>query len=427
MEAGEGAATSATAKANTVAARVGFAYQSRMLLHRGRPKHPEKPERVVTAMEALKHHALLERMEMLRERAATDDELAEVHARAHIESVISASRAVRDQPDSLALQEPQGNGAIYYHEETAQAARLAAGSVLEACDAVLRGDVRSAFALVRPPGHHAEANEALGFCFFNNAAVAAANARSRREQKACRSVSRVAILDWDVHHGNGTQHIFEREAEVLFISLHRYGRGFFPGTGGVDEAGGGPGAGRTVNVPWMQAGLHDADYDAAFALVVMPLLREFAPELLIVSAGFDAADGDIQGKMKLTPGGFATWTKQLLTLRNCAPVFVFEGGYHLQVSAECITAVVREMLADADAAEPTKDPRGVLDDAAAFAASSGHGQLAEHTEATLRRVIAVHQEHWACLRTDEYTLAVETVFGAGGARGSRQKRRREAA
>ena len=197
-------------------------------------------------MEALKHHALLERMEMLRERAATDDELAEVHARAHIESVISASRAVRDQPDSLALQEPQGNGAIYYHEETAQAARLAAGSVLEACDAVLRGDVRSAFALVRPPGHHAEANEALGFCFFNNAAVAAANARSRREQKACRSVSRVAILDWDVHHGNGTQHIFEREAEV-FISPPIWAR-LLPRHWRRRRGGRRPGAGRTVNV-----------------------------------------------------------------------------------------------------------------------------------------------------------------------------------
>ena len=417
MEAGEGAATSATAKANTVAARVGFAYQSRMLLHRGRPKHPEKPERVVTAMEALKHHALLERMEMLRERAATDDELAEVHARAHIESVISASRAVRDQPDSLALQEPQGNGAIYYHEETAQAARLAAGSVLEACDAVLRGDVRSAFALVRPPGHHAEADEALGFCFFNNAAVAAANARSHCEQKACRSVSRVAILDWDVHHGNGTQHIFEREAEVLFISLHRYGRGFFPGTGGVDEAGGGPGAGRTVNVPWMQAGLHDV-VDAAFALLRCSPAR--AGEPLIVSAGFDAP-GDVQGEEAMpavSPRGRSSCSPSA-TAHPSSPRASPPSGLR--------RASPRSRRGCSPMPTPPSPPR-------IHGASSTTPRRCSFFRLRPARRAYGGDRRGDCRpprtlapTTDEYTLAVETVFGAGGARGSRQKRRREAA
>ena len=242
--------------------RVGVAHQPDTLLHRGpSARHPEKPERVTVALDRLRATGLLGRCESLcEERTATDDELLAVHTAAHLDRIKAATLAVQERPDDRIHREPQGDGAIYYHEATERSARCAAGSALEATEAVLLGKVRSAFALVRPPGHHAESDEALGFCFFNNAAVAAAAARRDH------GVDRVAILDWDVHHGNGTQHIFESDPNVLFISLHRCGRGFFPGTGQLDEAGVGAGKGRTVNVPWLQAGLGDADCESLLLL-----------------------------------------------------------------------------------------------------------------------------------------------------------------
>ena len=251
-------------------------------------------------------------------------------------------------------------------------------------------------------------------------------------------VKRVAIVDWDVHHGNGTQHIFDNDPNVLFISLHRFGKGFFPGTGAIDEVGVGAGRGRTVNVPWMQAGLGDADYAAAFALVVMPILREFDPHLLFVSAGFDAAEGDVQGKMRMTPNGFVAMLRQLFSLHTlCAPVVVFEGGYHLEQSAACAKAVLAEMLAHADAhAEEHAKPEastGVIDDANTAAttkcvvedtaAATRVGSLGTHTEALLRQVISVQRDHWACLRSEDHATSVEVLFGQRGTRGCRKRGR----
>ena len=416
------------AVASTASALVGFACQpEHMLLHRGRQHHPEKPERLTAVLDRLRASGLLDRCRQLSaERLATDEELLAVHTAGHLERVAAATRAVQDKPDDRALREPQGDGAIYYHEHTERAARCAAGSTLEATDAVLLGRARTALALVRPPGHHAERDEAMGFCFYNNAAVAAAAAR--REHR----VERVAIVDWDVHHGNGTQHIFEEEAGVLFVSLHRCGRGFFPGTGHLDEVGRAAGVGRTVNVPWLQAGLGDADYAAAFALVVMPILREFDPQLLLISAGFDAAEGDVQGKMRLSPAGFVHMTRQLLSLQPRAKaVVVFEGGYHLDVSAACTEAVLRAMIDEA--AEHAAAAAAAAADAAGADGGGGGsggggggdgggggrsgsgsggswGSLGEHTELLLRRVIAVQREHWPCLRTEEHARAVDQYF-----------------
>ena len=414
--------------ASSAATRVAVAHHPDQLLHRGPDaRHPEVPDRVSVSLDRLRDAGLLERCDCLcRARSATDDELLAVHAAAHLERVAAASAAVAARPDERGLREPQGDGAIYYHEHTERAARCAAGSTLEATDAVLLGRARTALALVRPPGHHAERDEAMGFCFYNNAAVAAAAAR--REHR----VERVAIVDWDVHHGNGTQHIFEEEAGVLFVSLHRCGRGFFPGTGHLDEVGRAAGVGRTVNVPWLQAGLGDADYAAAFALVVMPILREFDPQLLLISAGFDAAEGDVQGKMRLSPAGFVHMTRQLLSLQPRAKaVVVFEGGYHLDVSAACTEAVLRAMIDEA--AEHAAAAAAAAADAAGADGGGGGsggggggdgggggrsgsgsggswGSLGEHTELLLRRVIAVQREHWPCLRTEEHARAVDQYF-----------------
>jgi hypothetical protein len=325
---------------------------------------------------------------------------------------------------------------------------------------VVRGEVRSAFALVRPPGHHAEADEAFGFCFFNGAAVAAAAAR--REH----GLDRVAIVDWDVHHGNGTQHIFEEDPNILYVSLHRYGSGFFPGTGAFDEVGKAAGRGRTLNVPWLQAGLGDADYAAAFDLVIMPVLREFAPQLVLISAGFDAALGDIQGKMRMSPDGYARLTRSLFSLPECALVAVLEGGYHLEASAECAEAVLRVMLeegergrgggegkcggtaADARSSSSSSNSRGTgrgtgrggssgtgssrdgscgigssrdgscgigssRDGSCGGRGTNGSGvagSLGTHTELLLRQVLDVQREFWQCLREPAHALEVEAYF-----------------
>ena len=177
---------------------VGVVYDESMLRHRGPEGHPERPERLL----AMLRSRLLDRCRRLVPTPADDAALLRVHTAGHVEAVGAASRAAEAEPSSRAATMPHGDGAIYYHAHTDRSARMAAGCVLRATDAVIRREVRSAFALVRPPGHHAEANEAIGFCFYNSAAVAAAHALAA-------GVPRVAIVDWDVHHGNGTQHIFE--------------------------------------------------------------------------------------------------------------------------------------------------------------------------------------------------------------------------
>ena len=432
---------------------VAFATQPEaMLRHRGRaPHHPERPERLTVALARLRASGLLDRCRELSDtRLATDAELLTVHTPKHVQHVAAAARAVREKPNERALREPQGDGAIYYHEDTERAARAAVGSVLAAVGSVVRGEVRSAFALVRPPGHHAEADEAFGFCFFNGAAVAAAAAR--REH----GLDRVAIVDWDVHHGNGTQHIFEEDPNVLYVSLHRYGSGFFPGTGAFDEVGKAAGRGRTLNVPWLQAGLGDADYAAAFDLVIMPVLREFAPQLVLISAGFDAALGDIQGKMRMSPDGYARLTRSLFSLPECALVAVLEGGYHLEASAECAEAVLRVMLeegergrgggegkcggtaADARSSSSSSNSRGTgrgtgrggssgtgssrdgscgigssRDGSCGGRGTNGSGvagSLGTHTELLLRQVLDVQREFWQCLREPAHALEVEAYF-----------------
>ncbi len=222
------------------------------------------------------------------------------------------------------------------------AARAAVACILEASDWIAEGAGRTAFVATRPPGHHAERALAMGFCYFNNVAIAADHLRRRR------GVERVAIFDFDVHHGNGTQHLFEERADVLYASTHQYP--FYPGTGAAGEIGRGAGAGATVNVP-LPAGTGDAGYATAIDDRIVPALRAFRPDVLLLSAGFDAWQGDPLGAMRVSKGEFARWGRLLGELAEelCGgrALAVLEGGYDLEALGELATGFVASLAGEA--------------------------------------------------------------------------------
>jgi acetoin utilization deacetylase AcuC-like enzyme len=230
----------------------------------------------------------------------------------------------------------------YIVPESFEIARLAAGGAIRAVDAVLDNEARAAFALVRPPGHHATPTQAMGFCLFNNVALAARHAQSRGKQ-------RVLILDFDVHHGNGTQEVFYNDPSVLFISTHQHGYGFYPGTGAADEVGVGAGAGFNINVP-LPAGAGDTAFEQIMAQIVAPAAERFGPQLVLVSAGFDAHWLDPLAGLQLTLDGYRRLVTALnaLAAQHCQAkiVFVLEGGYHLQALAHGVTTCVRATMGE---------------------------------------------------------------------------------
>ena len=285
--------------------------------------HPERPERakVFTRVAA----AFAEAGGVVIEpRAATDVDLERVHTREHIDTLV-ARRGKASMIDEDTFTSP----------DSEDVARLGAGAVLTAVDRVLDGGSRSrALVLVRPPGHHAEADRTMGFCLYNNIAVGAAYARSR-------GCARVAIVDYDVHHGNGTQWIFYEDPTVLFVSSHQYP--FYPGTGAASERGRGAGLGFTINIP-LPAGTMDQEIERRYAEQVVPAVRDFTPDLLMVSAGFDGHELDPLGQLRMTSSGFERLTRTLVTLADevCdgKVVLVTEGGYDLDAIEQCLNAVI---------------------------------------------------------------------------------------
>ena len=296
---------------------------------------------------------------------ASTEQLARVHAPEYIARMAdTAGRAVALDSDTYTSAESHG------------VALLAAGAAVDAVRLVMnperskgRSGVNAALAMVRPPGHHAERGRAMGFCLFNNVAVAAAHARAA-------GARRVAIVDYDVHHGNGTQHVFESDPDVLYVSLHQFP--FYPGTGAADEIGRGPGTGFTVNLP-LEVGAVDEDYRLAFSEVVVPVLRQYDPDLLLVSAGFDAHERDPLAGMRLTSGAFAAMTMELRKVAeehaDGRLVLVTEGGYDLRALAESLDGVVESLAATVDVDWLAS---GVASDRGRVAVNAAKRALASH-------------------------------------------------
>ncbi|GAA6010687.1 hypothetical protein JCM10207_005798 [Rhodosporidiobolus poonsookiae] len=337
----------------------GFCYSARMTLHAPLPSndsndpHPEQPARITGVFNKLQSGGLLARMQRIAVREVLREEVMLVHSEGHWDRVRATGFQTIEYLETC--KEFFERLSLYVNPDSAFAARLSCGGVIEMCRAVAEGQIRNGFAIVRPPGHHAEPEEAMGFCFFNNAAVAAKWLRTVYGSGTQRDVNgreikmkRILILDWDVHHGNGTQRAFEDDADILYISLHRHGNGFYPGGdyGAKESVGSGAGRGFSVNIPFPHEGMGDADYVYAFQRIVMPIAYEFAPDFVIVSAGYDAAKGDELGKMLVSPDGYAHMTHMLSALAGGKLVLALEGGYNVNAVAESANACVQVIVGD---------------------------------------------------------------------------------
>lgn len=311
--------------------KTGLVYHPAYLEHDMGPGHPESPDRLRAIVQQLERSSMLTRLTKIEPRRAEDEWITEVHTPGYVASLhrhVPTSGRVSLDPDTLL-----SPGSL-------TAAYLAAGGTLAAVDAIITKQVDHVFCAVRPPGHHAEAGRAMGFCLFNNVAIAARYVQKRY------GLTRVLIVDWDVHHGNGTQHSFEDDPSVLFFSIHQYPH--YPGTGREIERGKGAGEGFTINVP-MEAGQGDEEYRAVFRKVLVPAADDFKPEFVVISAGFDAHRDDPLAGMALTEAGYADLTEIVVGIakRHAQGRLLssLEGGYNLQALAASVGAHLESLLA----------------------------------------------------------------------------------
>ncbi len=313
-----------------------YVYDPRYLDH-DQAGHPENSRRLQRTMQHLQDAGLLQRLKAVEARDASIDEIEWVHSPGYI-------ARLRD------LAEGGGgwlDGDTYVASGSYAAALRATGGLLSAVQAVLGGEVDNAFALVRPPGHHALPGRGMGFCLFNNVAIAAQYALRERH------LERVLIVDFDLHHGNGTQDIFYATPEVLYFSTHQYP--YYPGSGHWQEAGRGAGQDYTINVP-LSAGVGDAGYRRVFEEILVPAAQRYRPQLILASAGYDAHWTDPLGMMRLSVSGFASLTRVLTSLARelCSSqlVLTLEGGYSLEALPLCIGATFSVLLGDAETDDP---------------------------------------------------------------------------
>ncbi len=309
--------------------KTGLVFHEGYMAHDTGSYHPECPARLSAVMERLTD-AFGDLLTPITPIDGTEEWIARIHSPAyleHVRDVCGQAPACLDSGDT-----PVSQGSH-------RAALLAVGGVLAAVDAVARGDAVNVFCAVRPPGHHATKDAAMGFCLFNNIAIGARYALDQH------SLKKVLIVDWDVHHGNGTQDAFYDDNTVLYFSTHRYP--FYPGTGGEDETGTGKGRGLTVNCP-ISAGAGDEEYVRLFEEKLLPAADDFAPDIVFISAGFDAYENDPLGGMGVTHGGFGQMTQIIKEIaeRHCGGriVSVLEGGYDIDGLALCVESHVKILL-----------------------------------------------------------------------------------
>lgn len=300
----------------------GFLYSPRFLEHNPGAGHPESKERLVRTMAYLERQPWFTSLERLEPRAAERTWIETTHSPDYVERAREACqvrRPILDTPD------------VGISEESFDIALLAAGGAMQIADAVMAGKIRNGFALLRPPGHHAENSFAMGFCLFNNAAITARYLQKKH------GLERVLILDWDVHHGNGTQHTFEEDPSVLYVSLHQYP--FYPGTGSMWETGKGRGEGTTLNCP-MRAGSEDAHYQEAFKTKIIPKIDAFRPDAVVLSAGFDAHTDDPLANIDLEAESFGWMTDRVMESAEKYSkgriISLLEGGYDLNALPACV-------------------------------------------------------------------------------------------
>ena len=375
--------------------RVGLAYDELMARHEDNASnHPERPERITMSYDELGRQDLLSKVSMIPYRRAGPVELCRVHEARYVEATLQLGRRC----DEIVRREnlevigqlkqwlegvAQRENSVYLNEYSVDCALLSAAGAVDAVCKVADGTFEHAAALIRPPGHHAECHCMMGFCLYNNVAVAAAAALNH----ATHPVKRILVVDWDVHHGNGTQNMFEGDPRVLFCSLHRHDRGNFypPGDGGAPfKVGVGTGAGFNVNVGWDGGGSGDSDYAYAFEAFLLPLFRLYRPELIIVSAGFDSARGDPLGGCDLTPRGYARLLHGLIELAPSRGIALcLEGGYNCISVSRSYAACVGALLG---AERPSDDDLGEA------------SLRAKHAVAETARHVA---PHWPKLRKAE--------------------------
>ncbi len=297
------------------------------LEHHMAPHHPESPERLEAIYRLIDKNPSEDRVE-IEPREASRDEILKVHTESYFDKVAATAGKARTMLDIDTSTSAQ----------SFQAALMAAGGVLNATDAAMEERIRNGFALVRPPGHHAEASRAMGFCIFNNIAVGTEHLLQNH------GLDRIFIMDWDLHHGNGTQHSFEERPDVFYVSIHQWP--FYPGTGHWSETGRGPGEGFTLNIP-LSPGKTDDDYLTVFDRIIAPAVQRFHPDFILSSAGFDIYERDPLGGMKVTLDGFGHIAGKLKDLAEeiCGGriLFVLEGGYHVEAEAAAVLRILARL------------------------------------------------------------------------------------
>ncbi|KAI4826665.1 hypothetical protein KUCAC02_030100 [Chaenocephalus aceratus] len=386
----------------------GLVYDSQMQKHQctcgDNSRHPEHAGRVQSIWSRLNETGFRSQCERIPSRKATLEELQSVHSEKHVllfgtnplnRLKLDNRKLAGILSERIFVMLPCGGvgvdiDTVWNELHTWVASRVAAGCVTDLALKVAQGELKNGFAVVRPPGHHANHSSPLGFCFFNSVAIAAKQLQHKLH------VSKILIVDWDVHHGNGTQEAFYNDPSVLYISLHRYDNGnFFPGSGHPSEVGAGAGEGFNVNVGWtggLNPPMGDAEYLAAFRAVVMPIAHEFSPDVVLVSAGFDAVEGHLSslGGYKVTAKCFGFLTRQLMSLAGGRVVLALEGGHDLKAICDASEACVSALLGME--VEPLS--QSVLDQ-----------KPCENAVQSLQRVIQVQGEYWHSVKDSAVDLS----------------------